>query len=432
MNVGTWEEFTYFADRKSYAWNNLIGQRKDHPYLSAVTPQQYGGAVNATGDDANAVASAEAAGDFVYLSYDTKVSTAAAALNGVFFGQGQIIDGSSNRRGRVFSAISTAPASFGNQTSVDTTFNGDLTKQYFNIEHRITGADTLGTAAQISTDIFRQKLECGPFFMKMYNESGRSDNASNGTGVAGIYIDVANASPNGGWSGGLTLNSAAYAARTPTGAFDRTAIGCASGQTVAAVSSVYLNTLEFLTNDNGNDVTGIGLVLRFARTVSTATNGAFWRGIHLSASDGTQPVDEGICFIGKYTNGIDFTQATCTQNIVMKVGQRIHFNATAGTLPKGASSAGTTYIEYNNAAAKVVVAVGGTNSLQVDSAGFVYGLTGFAVAGTQVVSARNTGWTNQTAVASKADLGATPTVGQLASWASAIDAMLKAHGLTST
>lgn len=49
--------------------------------------------------------------------------------------------------------------------------------------------------------------------------------------------------------------------------------------------------------------------------------------------------------------------------------------------------------------------------------------------GTQVVGARSTGWAAQTAVASKADLGAAPTVGALASWASAIDVALKAHGL---
>jgi hypothetical protein len=49
--------------------------------------------------------------------------------------------------------------------------------------------------------------------------------------------------------------------------------------------------------------------------------------------------------------------------------------------------------------------------------------------GVQVLGARDTGWTAQTAGASKADLGATPTVGALASWAAAVQAALTTHGI---
>lgn len=47
----------------------------------------------------------------------------------------------------------------------------------------------------------------------------------------------------------------------------------------------------------------------------------------------------------------------------------------------------------------------------------------------QVVGARRTGWTDQTAVAARTDLGAAPTVNALASAFSALYADLKAHGL---
>ncbi len=47
----------------------------------------------------------------------------------------------------------------------------------------------------------------------------------------------------------------------------------------------------------------------------------------------------------------------------------------------------------------------------------------------QVVGPRVTGWTPQTAAASKADLGAAPTVGQIASWARAVQDAMVAHGL---
>lgn len=51
------------------------------------------------------------------------------------------------------------------------------------------------------------------------------------------------------------------------------------------------------------------------------------------------------------------------------------------------------------------------------------------IGGNQIIAARSTGWTAQTAAASKADLGATPTVAALASWASAVQAALTTHGL---
>lgn len=73
------------------------------------------------------------------------------------------------------------------------------------------------------------------------------------------------------------------------------------------------------------------------------------------------------------------------------------------------------------------------NSVKIDTnTGFIDAQTGLYVNGTKVVGFQTGSWVNQTAVASKADLGAAPTVGQLAAWASAIDAMLKAHGLIST
>lgn len=56
----------------------------------------------------------------------------------------------------------------------------------------------------------------------------------------------------------------------------------------------------------------------------------------------------------------------------------------------------------------------------------------YKVDGVQVVSNQRTGWTDQTAAASRADLGATPTVGALASFCRALYDDLKAHGLIST
>jgi hypothetical protein len=53
----------------------------------------------------------------------------------------------------------------------------------------------------------------------------------------------------------------------------------------------------------------------------------------------------------------------------------------------------------------------------------------YKVNGTQVVSSRRTGWTAQTATASRTDLGASPTVGAIASFLRALYDDLAAHGL---
>jgi Protein of unknown function (DUF2793) len=79
-------------------------------------------------------------------------------------------------------------------------------------------------------------------------------------------------------------------------------------------------------------------------------------------------------------------------------------------------SAGTThYLSVNNAGASVAGDISATGVYKVGS--------------TQVLGARNTGWTAQTATPSKGDLGASPTVGQLAAWCAAMQAALTTHGV---
>jgi hypothetical protein len=83
----------------------------------------------------------------------------------------------------------------------------------------------------------------------------------------------------------------------------------------------------------------------------------------------------------------------------------------------------------------LVVSAGGIAVTGASSIAGALDLTGggvLKVAGAQVVSARNTGWTSQSATASKSDLGASPTVAQLAAWASAMQAALMTHGLLGT
>lgn len=122
-----------------------------------------------------------------------------------------------------------------------------------------------------------------------------------------------------------------------------------------------------------------------------------------------------------------------TAAIMMSNTHRIRFSGTASA---------HAFI-YNDSSNNVRIVNGGSQTIfrnnadtvsnvAIDDSGNVDIGGVYRKGGTQVLGARSTGWTNQTAVASKADLGASPTVGALASWASAIDAMLKVHGITGT
>lgn len=123
------------------------------------------------------------------------------------------------------------------------------------------------------------------------------------------------------------------------------------------------------------------------------------------------------------------------------------FTGTALTLGTG-SSRGILFSEdgarifYDGTNIREVLPTGGswvfrdstdaTSIAALDNSGNFNVSGAYQVDGVQVVSNRDTGWATQTAAASKANLGSSPTVGQLASWASAVDAALKAHGLFGT
>lgn len=78
MNVGTWEEVSRYLDRKSFAWNNLIGQNQDPDFI-VFRPHKYGPI--GVGSDAAAIQAAinaaSSAGGVVLLEAGTySVATA--------------------------------------------------------------------------------------------------------------------------------------------------------------------------------------------------------------------------------------------------------------------------------------------------------------------------------------------------------------------
>jgi hypothetical protein len=113
--------------------------------------------------------------------------------------------------------------------------------------------------------------------------------------------------------------------------------------------------------------------------------------------------------------GLLLTGTYTTAAIRLSAGEAIAWEATNAI--KSAYDSGSSQLRITNS---------GTNRVAFD----VSVTPGVFISGTKVIGARSTGWTAQTAVASKADLGASPTNAQLASWCSAMQAALTTHGIT--
>src|SRR5690349_18408835 len=74
--------------------------------------------------------------------------------------------------------VSTVPSSFGNENSINTAFDGDMSNVRFPVEHRITGVSTLGWPATG----YSYRPECYPFYTFLYNESGHNESVSTNDG----------------------------------------------------------------------------------------------------------------------------------------------------------------------------------------------------------------------------------------------------------
>jgi hypothetical protein len=105
-----------------------------------------------------------------------------ASISASFVGPGQIKTSDGNLRAPIVNQITAAPSAFGDNASVLTAFNGDLTKQPFAIEHRITGAATAGQPA--TGYVIRDELS--PYHIYLYNESGWNQSTSGNGGRTGI------------------------------------------------------------------------------------------------------------------------------------------------------------------------------------------------------------------------------------------------------
>lgn len=349
-------------------------------------------------------------------------AVASSALRVVYDGPGQIKTGS-NKRGKTFSSMSLPPTSSGIDTDILTAFNGDWSHQRYCLEHRITGATTLGTPVSG----YKYTNEASPIFGYMTNSSGHNESFTTNSGRTAVaFMRVLLDQLGQG-------DMPAYNARVRVGGvvdplstswLANPAGSIINGSMGAMADWVYLNSLEFALDDGGYDVTGIGPVINLNRTITNGAKGremaTMWHGMRVQ-STGVAPVDTMVSGFGKFYGGIDLSMPALEFSnqaaILLKGDDKIYFGASADAVvsPKltvnsrATTGLTTNYMTYDVATLRLRFNVGGVNALSVYNTGIVTSGDmsvgtgkGFIVNGTKVVTDSVTGWSLMTGTAQRA------------------------------
>lgn len=324
-----------------------------------ISLKDFGAIGDGVTDDTAAVTARNVAGMRTYVPDGTYLTTIAhTAIAGVFFGPGQIITSDTNRRGPYVSQVTSAPSTTNALTSVQTAFNGDYTKAQFLVEHRITGAATLGQPASG----YRYVPEAYPFVGYLYNTSGwnQSTSVNDGrTGAAFFRIKV----DNYGQGDAAAYNASVFVSGARSGATSFLANPAGSivnGDISAGQAGVYLNPFEVALSDGGYDVSGVGWVVNTTRTVATAALGVIWAA-YLSQSKGAEAIDAHFAGSGKATIGVDFAASTFGTDkvaVAMQANDRIYLASTNVHVTKWSryTTPGDTWITYNSTNTGVEIA----------------------------------------------------------------------------
>lgn len=344
------------------------GETTVEEYLDGFNSIKAEGAIgNGVADDTAVITAVDALPGKKFVPRGTYMTTLASTdLDGPYWGEGQIDDMTGNKRAPWFSAIKAAPSSLGAHDSVETAFNGDLSKNQIAMEHRITGTDTLGKP----TTGYLYRPEAMPFYGYMYNASGHNQGTADNTGRTGVAFHRTVVF-QAGQGDAVCYNASAFVTGTRAGSTSFLANPAAvlfNGDIEAGQNGTYLNAGELALNDGGFDVAGIGWVVNLLRSNATGAKNAFWAGFR-AQSQGTQPPDQAFGAAGAWKVGLDFTPATFGTNnvaISMMAGQRISFN-NASSNGLYTTSFNGDFIEYSNSASALNFVRGGTSRMQVAS-----------------------------------------------------------------
>ena len=240
-------------------------------------------------------------------------------------------------------SVTAPPGSYGNHDSINTAFNGNINKLQFPVKHTITGSTTAGQP----TSGYSYRPEIFPHYTYLDNSSGHNQSTSSNSGRTGICAYRTKVFQQG-QGDAVCYNGSVYVHTTKSGSTNFLANPAGiilNGDVFAGVNGAYLNAMEINSTDNGYDAAANPFVLNLNRTNNTGAKSAWWNGVRIQ-SNGSKAIESAFHLNGKALWGIDFTLATITNSaIALKSGQKIEFNATAGTY--NASADGGKYIKYD-------------------------------------------------------------------------------------
>jgi hypothetical protein len=259
----------------------------------------------------------------------------------------------------------------------NTAFDADFNNVFLVGATRIAGAATLG---QPSSG-YQLNPPASQVYLNLINNGAGWNQSTGGnggrTGAAQQYLRFTQAGGGdlmsifcNGLVGGIKAGATSFLANS--------AGSCMAGQVFASANGVYLQAIgDINLNDNGYDVSGIGLVLNFTRTNGTGALGATWMGVR-PQSKGSVAVDALYSGVGLTRIGMDFAGMTLQDlsgaptktAITLKAGQAIYGNASNVDATRYAAftTPGTEYLDYETATGWNIV-VGSTPILQASAAG---------------------------------------------------------------
>ncbi len=335
----------------------------------------FGARCDGTTDDSAAILAAEASGRWISIPA-SRICRAAtisqAAISAVFTGPGQIMTSDGNLRGPVVTQMTSPPShSAGFSGGVLSGFNGDLSHVPIAIEHRVSGAATLG---QPAAGTYLITPEASADLINSYNTSGYNSALSGLAGRTGLAVRLTTLGQYG--QGDMAANwFTCFAASTlpnSTSFLENPECSGLTGQLIAGAAGVYLQGIgDINLSDGGFDVSGIGETYILHRTVPSSAMGTTWIGSY-QYSTGTVPADAAFSSAGPFNIVLDAVDAASGAAVAAGAGQRLYLNSTQpnGTHFPSTVALGTEYVDYT-ATNGLELVVGGKPVVQATPNGAV-------------------------------------------------------------
>lgn len=289
-----------------------------------------------------------------------------------------------------------------------TAFTGTNTGMNFGINYTISGAGTLGTPSGgiVSAPVYITTPEASPFVSLMTNSSGANpDLGDNYNRTAAIQMALFGVHNGQGdflqTYCNLQLNNHLVGATTWLA---NPAVTCISGNLAASSGGAggFSNPINFVVADNGFDIAAVMQSTAGNRANNTAALNQVWLGTYWQ-STGPKAWDAFYSAVGPVKVGVDLTAITTQASglvhagMIMKAGDCVYFNGTAGTPPSlVAATTGGDSICYSSGSSGLIFSTGGSAAFEVIagqnvSVNFLNAIGGMAVSGTGVQIGSPTG-----------------------------------------